>query len=68
MFGEWCCEKVWSARGVFKSVCSARGGCEIGVCSGNDAVRKCVPGGVSLRGCVRRGVGVRSACVRGMML
>ena len=49
-------------------MCSAKGGCEIGVCSGNDAVRKCVPGGVSLRGCVRRGVGVRSACVRGMML
>ena len=34
------------------------------MCSGNDAVRKCVPGGVSVRSaCVRRGVAVRK-CVR----
>ena len=35
------------------------------MCSGNDAVRKCVPGGVSVRSaCVRRGLAVRG-CVRG---
>ena len=68
MFGESCCEKVCSGRGVCKiGVSSVRGGCE-NVCSGNVALRECVPGGVSVRTCVRRGVGVRSACVRGMML
>ena len=66
-----------SGRGIFKRVCSARGGCEIGVCSGNDAVRTCVPGGVSVRTCekvcsengsvktcVPGGISV-STCVRG---
>ena len=53
-----------SGRCIFKRVCSARGGCEIGVCSGNDAVRTCVPGGVSVRTFVRGGVPVRK-CVRG---
>ena len=49
------------------------------MCSGNDAVRKCVPGGVSVRSmCVRRGVAVRKKkvfqddavrkCVPGMVL
>ena len=49
-----------SGRGVFKNVCSARGLSQRRVCSGNDAVRKCVPGRVSVRSaCVRRGVAVR---------
>ena len=46
-----------------------RGGCEKKMCSGNDAVRKCVPGGVPVRSaCVRRGLAVRKACVRGTVL
>ena len=41
-------------------MCSARGLSQRRVCSGNDAVRKCVPGRVSVRSaCVRRGVAVR---------
>ena len=67
MFGESCCEKVCSGRGVCKiGVSSVRGGCE-DVCSENVAFRKCVPGGVSVRRCVRGGVALRK-CVRGMVL
>ena len=56
-----------SGRGLYKiGVCSVRDGCEK-VCSGNDVLRKCVPGGLSVRSaCVRRGVAVRK-CVREMM-
>ena len=42
VFGERCREKVWSARGGCKKMCS-----------GNGAVRKCGRRGMVVRRCVR---------------